>query len=136
MNNRKRAISARIIPTVDRVEYLKKFFDRKFGFGVSLVDSFMEKIASNYTSGTLNIYILSNGGFYLAPSNNEKLKCDCENGFSDELSCDAAGIIATLYALDTLASKTGADHFAEMYYLLQGYIGHHVEGRKIHSAID
>lgn len=63
------------------------------------------------------------------------------NGFSGALSADAAGIVATLFALCDLAMEEQdtpqGDALAERYHLLRDYaVGAHSEAAAIAGAID
>ena len=45
-----------------------------------------------------NGYTLSNDGFYMAPSGDEVFHVACDNMFEGDISADALGITACLYA--------------------------------------
>lgn len=136
MQNTSTALTPTLVPTSERLEILSKIFGDD-GFHVeSLVYRFTDKFCDTYNGGYWNFFTLSNGGFYMAPTDYTTLPFSCENGFSGDLSADAAGIVVTLYALNTLANSTEREHLIEMYYLLHPFIGYHLEGGLIYSAID
>ena len=57
------------------------------------------------------------------------------NYFNDEMSADAAGIVATLYALNDFAEQIGPA-FGEKHRQLYDYIESHPEAEAIYAAID
>ena len=57
-------------------------------------------------------------------------------GNSVLLSADAAGIVASLFAVGQLANQTGDDHVIELYHLLRDYAFEHQEAGNILRAID
>ena len=90
-----------------------------------------------YNGAYWHFYELSNNGFYMAPDLDEDLTLFIEsNGYEGEVSPDAAGIIATLYALNHLCHTTRSEKLIDAYYLLRDYVGQHAEASKIYSAID
>lgn len=96
-------------------------------------------LASEYHGGYWQFYTLSNGGFYMAPNADQMFRVSCENGYEGNLSADALGIAACLYAYSHL-SFGGDDAFvetcAEQYHLLRDYMLEHPEARGILGAID
>ncbi|MCB1841848.1 MAG: antirestriction protein [Halioglobus sp.] len=54
-------------------------------------------MAEAYTGGYWHFYVLSNGGFYMAPEGDSVFKVSCDNYFTGKLSADALGITACLY---------------------------------------
>jgi len=67
-----------------------------------------------------------------------------ENGFDGEVSAEAAGIIATLYALNALIWElyirnphhTGRELLQQKYDDLRNFAGQHAEAAEIYRAID
>jgi hypothetical protein len=55
-------------------------------------------MAQDYSGGLWEFYTLSNGGFYMAPSTDVIFHVSCDNMFEGDLSGDALGITACLYA--------------------------------------
>ena len=97
------------------------------------------ELANEYHGGYWQFYTLSNGGFYMAPNADQPFRVSCENGYEGELSADALGIVACLYAYSHL-SFGGDDVFvetcAQQYHLLRDYMLEHAEARGILGAID
>ena len=96
------------------------------------------QLCREYRGGYWDFYMLSNGGFFLAPHSDKTFSVSCENGFEGNLSADAMGIVACLYAYSHLSF--GGDGFAEtcaeQYHLLREYVFGHPEVDAILRAID
>ena len=114
-----------------------------FGFHFPLhveptVYAFADHLSSDYRGGYWAFYRLSNGGFYMAPDENKAFHITSENGFAGQLSADALGITACLYAYSHL-SFSGmliADACARQYHWLRDYALDHPEAESIMAAID
>lgn len=132
-----RAITATILPEKSRMGFLPAFFGPDLMMcGEPLVYHWMSSLASSYNGGFWNYYTLSNGGFYMAPELDREYQVVVANGFIGDLSADAAGIVATLYALCELANRTQADRITELYHLLRDFALDHPESGSIFAAID
>ncbi|MBV6885834.1 antirestriction protein [Xanthomonas campestris pv. euphorbiae] len=84
---------------------------------------------------------MSEDGFYLAPNLSERLEIEVDgNGFRGELSADAAGIVATMFALGQLAAESAgtdaADALIDHYHSLGAFAAGHPEAAAIYRAID
>lgn len=84
-------------------------------------------IAADYNGGYWEFYTLSNGGFYMAPNSDTSFKVSCENGFEGQLSSDALGIAACLYAYSHLSFGNGgfAEVCATQFHWLRDYMLEH-----------
>ena len=58
------------------------------------------------------------------------------NGFSGDVSADAAGLIATLFMLGHMHEKYGEDQFAQLYAWASAYAAQHSEAGPIGAALD
>ena len=128
------------VPGSERVGITSALFG--LGFPLRLepaVFIFAGQLASAYTGGYWEFWTLSNGGFYMAPSAEATFEVRSENGFQGELTGDALGITACLYAYSHL-SFGGDGHFAgkcaEQYHLLREYMLDHAEAAAVLAAID
>lgn len=126
------------VPDHRRMQFLPRFFGSDMLVGETLVFSWMHELAADYDGGCWEFYDLSNGGHYMAPDLScETLRIRCSGNFYDgTMSLDAAGVVATLYALNSLVWKTRRDRLKEMFDLLRDYAGDHTEGPAIFAAID
>jgi hypothetical protein len=98
-----------------------------------------ERIAEqDYKGGYWNMYTLSNGGFYMAPSGDEVFHVKCDNMFEGDLSADGLGVVACLYAYSHLSFSNG--RFARVcachYHRLREYMFEHPEVKAILGATD
>lgn len=132
------SIVATELPEWKRLAFLPRFFGpRHMLRGEALVFGWMQRLAPAYRGGFWRFYELGNGGFYLAPAVKGPLALTVEgNGFDGELSADAAGIVASLFAIAELATATGLERLAEHYQHLLEFASHHPESALIHRAID
>lgn len=129
--------TASLVPEAKRMAFLPNCFGRYFLMGEVLVYGWLDRLSADYSGGCWEFYTLSNGGFYLAPKIGQRLRMAVEgNGFEGELSPDAAGIVATLFALNQLAFETRDDHLIDCYHALRDFALEHAEAALIAQAID
>ena len=95
-------------------------------------------MAEDYYGGYWDFHTLSNGGFYMSPSSDDIFHVTCDNMFEGDLSADALGITACLYAYSNLSFADG--RFARVcachYHRLREFMMDHAEIKKIVSATD
>ena len=99
----------------------------------------MERRCPDYHGGLWTLWELSNGGCYLSPAGpGRDIRMVCEgNGFEGELSTDAAGIVASLVAINHLAwSVPDPEPFNRLFYALRDWALEHAESQEILRAID
>ncbi|MEX3547638.1 MAG: antirestriction protein, partial [Burkholderia sp.] len=82
-----------------------------------------------------------NGGFYMAPKLAGRLRLEVDgNGYCGEVSANAAGIVATLFALGQLTAEIQgtdeADALIDRYHFLREFVDGHAEAGAIFRAID
>jgi len=96
------------------------------------------KLSDHYGGGYWNFYVLSNGGFYMAPDGDGRFQVVSENGFECFMSSDALGITACLYAYSHLSF--GEDDFSEtcarQFHRMREFMMGHPEARAILGAVD
>ncbi len=72
----------------------------------------------------------------MSPNADKRFRIFCEtNGYMGEVSAEAAGIIATLFALSHLSFRHEVDQLSEAYMRLYGFAGDHPEAGEIFKAI-
>ena len=136
-NESRDAVVASIVPEGRRMEFLPS----KFGVTAMLkvetaVFAWMQRLCPTYVGGYWNFVELSNDGAYMAPSGAESFDLCVEgNGFEGRVSADAAGVIATAFALNGLIWR-GHDKLGEKYEQLLDYISHHPDQIAIRRALD
>ena len=96
------------------------------------------RLALEYRGGYWEFNALSNGGFYMSPRSTAVSDVSSENGFEGQMSAEALGIAACLYAYSHLSFGGGAfaETCADQFHLLREYAMDHAEARAIVAAID
>jgi hypothetical protein len=132
-----RSIVATLVPEKRRMEITPRYFGRYMIRGENAVYAAMESLCDIYRGGSWDYVELSNGAFYMAPRTDGPLPISCDgNGYTGEMSPDAAGIVATLFALNAMAWSTQDETFTRLYYGLLDFVPIHPEARDIFAAID
>ncbi|PRP68782.1 hypothetical protein BUE93_20245 [Chromobacterium amazonense] len=135
-------IQARLVDDNHRGTFLPDMFGTPlFMRGEGLVFAWMRQLVRDYHGGVWMFYTLDNGGFYLAPKAKEPFVLSVAgNGYVGEMSADAAGIVATLFALCQLnhewVDTDQGDRLADRYHALLAFAAEHAEAGAILSAID
>ena len=123
-----------------RIQHTATLFGIHFPLNLEpAVYSITRNVAPAYQGDYWEFYTLSNGGFYMAPHTETEYAISCDNGFEGQLSADALGITACLYAYSHLSFcelKGFAETCAEQYHLLRTYMLEHREVNQILRAID
>ena len=97
----------------------------------------MRKLVNQYTGGYWTFIELSNGGFSIAPQSDTTFNIFVSgNGYEGEMSADAAGITACLFALSHLSFQIHDDSIASHYHQLREFALDHAEASAILAAID
>lgn len=130
------------------------FIPRHFGVRMllraeALVNATLRELCTDYTGGDWRFVDLSNGGYFMAPAAapqprstsgpagpNTMHLCVRGSHVTVDVSAEAAGIIATLFALGHLAASDEGDRYAEAYHLLLDFARAHAERASIFEAID
>jgi len=96
------------------------------------------ELSSGYRGGEWDFFSLSNGGAYMAPSDQEPLFCKWDgNYFSGKLGADAFGIVCSLFALNVLLWRVkDNDALIDMFHNLRAFAMEHPEATQIFRAID
>lgn len=131
------ALIATVVADDDRLNFLPRFLGPRLMIaGESLVYIWMRRLAASYQGGSWDFYDVSNGTGYMAPADGKPLRIAAPNMFEGEMSADAAGIVATLYALCDLAERSRNEAVIERYHQLADFARQHSEWALIRSAID
>ena len=128
-----------LVPESQRLAIPERLFGIHFPLKLEpVIYGITEKMAETYKGGYWDFFTLSNGGFYMAPAEDRFYHVTCDNMFEGDLSADALGITACLYAYSNLSFGDG--RFARVcachYHRLREYMMDHVEVRAILGAID
>lgn len=119
-----------------RMKFLPRVAGNQFLKLEGLIFHFMGKLCGDYKGSMWEFYDLSNGGFYLAPRIEKMNLAWADNYFEGTVSGDAAGIIASLFAINTLANLNACEKMTDAYYALLDFACQHEEAGEILSAID
>ena len=130
-------ITATRVPDEDRLNFWSRHVGPKYMLSFERhVFGWMRRLCGDYDGGFWEFYELSNGGFYIAPQNGSKMRLVWSgNYFDGAMSPDAAGIVATLYALNVFAEQAGP-YFSDKYIQLYEFMRLHPEAEVIRAAID
>jgi hypothetical protein len=135
-------ITASLAADSKRLSFLPAYFSPRLMMrGENLVYAWLDRLSEGYSGGYWLFYELSNGGFYMAPAAPDQLRVEVNgNGFGGNVSADAAGIIATLFALGQLASEAqgtdAGDLLIDRYHFLLAFADGHAEAGAIFQAVD
>jgi hypothetical protein len=143
-SNDAETISAAIVPGNKRVSFMARHLGPEPFETIrreAVVYAYMRNLSPDYRGGAWSFYELSNGGFFMAPDHPANLHIQVNgNGYSGEMSAQAAGIVVTLFAVNHFAFEMmetdRGEMFANAYYSLLSFSREHVEGPEIAAAID
>lgn len=131
--------TASIVPDESRLDFLPTLFGRSLlMIGENAVYSLMERLSPlDYGGGFWDFYEHEGKPLFLAPRSKSRFRITGEiTGFQGEVSAEAAGIIATLFAFSHLSFQHQSDHLSEGYGRLYAYSSDHPEAAEIFQAID
>ena len=132
-------VTREIVPENRRLAITRRLFGNHFPTILEpLIYNFTDNLAEDYHGGYWAFYTLSNDGFYMAPSDDRTYHVSCDNQYEGDLSADALGITACLYAYSHLSFTDG--RFGQVsachYHRLREYCFEHPEARAVLSATD
>ena len=132
-------VTRKLVPDDQRMAVTERLFGIHFPLRLEpVVFGITEKMATEYNGGYWSFFQLSNGGFYMSPSSDSVFRVACENMFEGDISADALGITACLYAYSHLSFSNG--RFARVsachYHRLREFMFEHPEASKIIQATD
>ena len=132
-------ITSQVVTEPERMATVDKLFGIQYVLKLEpTVFSMAERLSSQYKGGHWLFHSLSNGGVYMAPRGDTIFAVSCENGFEGNLSADALGIAACLYAYSHLSFREDAlaAICADHYHHLRDFAMTHREARAILRATD
>ena len=129
-------IPVRRVPAEARLHVLPRHFGRHMLTFESAVYVFAHQLCSGYEGGYWHYNEIGNGGFFMAPDCGPLHLLVEGNGFSGDLSADAAGITFCLFACSHLSYRFTDPTFARHFHLLRDFAYEHPERRLIFAAID
>ena len=108
-----------LVPEARRMAFLPALFSPALMLiGERAVYQFMSWLApDDYTGGLWHFHERGGQPLFMSPDADKRFRIFCEtNGYMGEVSAEAAGIIATLFALSHLSFRHEADQLAEAYH--------------------
>lgn len=135
------SITATLVAESERYKFLPTYYRSMFMAAEQLTFGYAERFISGYSGAYWNFFTLSNGSFFMSPSEAGQLRVVIGENYTDELmSAEAAGIVVTLYVLSYLMSirirPTEKNSYIELYRKLLDYVYEHKECAGIMRAID
>ena len=132
-------ITRELVPEDRRLDTTERLFGIHFPLHMEpVIYGITDRMAADYKGGYWDFFTLSNGGFYMAPSGDAVYHVSCDNMFEGDLSADALGITACLYAYSHLSFSNG--RFARVsachYHMLRSYMFEHPEVKASLQATD
>lgn len=131
--------TASIVSDERRLNFLPTLFGRSLLIiGENAVYNLMERLSPlDYGGGFWDFYEHGGKPLFLAPRSETRFRITGEiTGFQGEVSAEAAGIIATLFAFSHLSFQYQSEHLSESYGRLYAYAAGHTEAAEIFQAID
>ena len=132
-------VTRELVPEDQRLAITEQLFGMAFPLQLEpVVYGITDRMTEEYDGGYWDFFTLSNGGFYMAPSGDRIFHVRCQNMYEGDLSADALGITACLYAYSNLSFSLSdiAREYARHYHLLREYSMEHPEVREIMGATD
>ncbi|MCY1128456.1 antirestriction protein [Frigidibacter sp. RF13] len=130
---------ATLVPEARRMAFLPELFSPTLMLiGERSVYQFMSWLApDDYAGGLWHFHERGGQPLFMSPDADKRFRIFCEtNGYMGEVSAEAAGIIATLFALSHLSFRHEADQLSEAYMRLYEFAGDHPEAGEMFKAID
>lgn len=130
---------ATIVSEEGRLEFLPSLFGRSLLIvAENAVYGFMEKLSPlDYGGGFWDFYEQDGLPLFLAPRSKTRFRITGEvTGFQGDVSAEAAGIIATMFAFSHLSFRYQSARLCDGYSHLYAYAADHPEAPEIFQAID
>ena len=140
-NEQPTPVTRQLVPEDQRLAVVEQLFGIHFPLRTEPViyGQTGKMTQGQYRGGYWHFYTLDNGGFYMAPEGDQTYLVSCDNYWQGELSADALGIVACLYAYSHLSFSRYqgfAKNCAQHYHLLRAFMMDHDEVASILGAID
>jgi hypothetical protein len=131
-------VTKELVPENQRLAIAERHFGIFFAPQFEpVVYGITERMAKDYKGGYWDMYTLSNGGFYMAQAGERIFHVACDNMFEGDLSADALGITACLYAYSHLSfAGDFSREYALHYHRLREFMFEHPEVKAILGATD
>lgn len=128
-----------IVPDVARQDFLPILFGPSHLIvAENAVYAWMERLSPlDYRGGCWDFYEHESKPLFLAPRSRKRFRITGDvTCFQGEVSAEAAGIIATMFAFSHLSFQFQSDRLVDGYERLYAYSADHPEASEIFQAID
>ena len=134
-------ITSTTISNKERNSFLFEKMGNNAPFFEQLLFSYMDKICEKYNGGFWEFERLSNGGFFMFPSDSIELEINVPtNGYEGKMSNVTSGIVVTLLSLSyysfQVTDEESKNVISDLFYQLREYALDHDDVSKIFAAID
>ncbi|MFK0166547.1 antirestriction protein [Rhizobium sp. NPDC090279] len=130
---------AAIVPDERRLAFLPSLFGHSsLIIGENAVYNLMGRLSPlDYGGGFWDFYEHGGKPLFMAPRSKSRFRITGDiTGFQGEVSAEAAGIIATLFAFSHISFQHQSEYLSEGYGRLYAYSADHPEAAEIFQAID
>lgn len=131
-------ILSTLVSENDRVRFLPQKCGTNFLRVEQAIYFWMKLLCPDYHGGYWEFYDLSNGGWFMKPAMDKCHMRWADNMFDEVLSAETAGIIATLFGINTVIDW-GHDQDGQLldsYWKLRDFAYERADGATIAAAID
>ena len=116
-------VTARAMPRESRTRLLAALFGQHFITVENLVYLNMVRVCPHYQGGEWNFYLLSNGGFYMAPlAVPDWFVVYASKEYQGALSSNAVGMLVSAMTLNQLTSWRDGELMMQMQFRLRDFI--------------
>ncbi|MBB3999742.1 antirestriction protein [Aureimonas pseudogalii] len=131
-------LAATPVPEERRMDFLPALFGLSLLIvGEHTVYHFLDRLSPDYGGGFWEFLEQDGAPLYLRPASEGRFRIHCTtNDYEGEVSADAAGIIATLFAFSHLSFRDRSERMANAYARLYAFAVDHPESRAIFGAIN
>jgi hypothetical protein len=131
-------ITRTIVPDEARIAFLPSRLQRLSVAFENRCYTLLTAQTREYKGGYWDFFTLSNGGFYMAPASYEEGFSFSVPGnqYQGHMSADAAGIVASLVALNLLLWNWPSKQLNDLFFQLRAFALEHAEEEAILGAID
>lgn len=134
-----RPLTCSLVPEDRRLDFLPAQYGQAMLVVEHSIYSAAGHVIPDYRGGMWDFFEISNGGGFMAPQRSAAVRMEVPgNGYSGEMSAQAAGIVVTLTALSHLSMRypQWAQEFSDRFHQLREFALDHCEQPAIFAAID
>ena len=131
------SVTATLMPQNARMGLMHELFNKHFITVENLIYTNMVRVCPHYQRGEWAFYLLSNGGFYMAPlAAPSWFVVYAAKEYQGSMFVAPAGMLITAMALNQLSFWRDGELMAEMYYRLRDYINQQPDAELLCNLLD